>query len=149
MQTVRRVENYGCELRNSDAIELAEVLTKTEFSVPKRRKKRVTFEQVQVLRRAAIEARQPSIALAVTLQFDLGLRQKDVMGEWIERGEGAGGCQWGLTWQHIGTDLVLKKSISKSNRERDGRARPQALSRLDSHPARSLSRARGGRRADR
>ncbi|MER2251489.1 hypothetical protein ABS772_16340 [Methylorubrum podarium] len=37
---------------------------------------------IVALRAAAHEVGRPSIALAVTLQFDLGLRQKDVIGEW-------------------------------------------------------------------
>jgi hypothetical protein len=53
----------------------------------------------------AHEMGRASIALAVTLQFDLGLRQKDAIGEWVKAGDGSregimdglGRWQWGLT----------------------------------------------------
>jgi hypothetical protein len=107
--------NYGCELRCSDAIELAEVLRRTEFSTPSRRKKKPTFEQIRAFRKAALERGRASLALAITLQFELGLRQKDVIGEWVDRG--AGGWQWGLCWQHIDEHSILRKPTSKSNGE--------------------------------
>jgi hypothetical protein len=64
-----------------------------------------------------------SIALAVTLQFDLGLRQKDVIGEWIKASDGSQEgimdglwrWQWGLTWDQIDQDWILSKPTSKSN----------------------------------
>jgi hypothetical protein len=119
--------SYGCELRNADAIELAEVLARTEFSAPKARKKRPTYEQVVAFREAAHAANRPSLALAVTLQFELGLRQKDIIGEWVrpsaeERERIAGAITdgpwvwaWGLTWSHIDSSFVLEKPTSKSN----------------------------------
>jgi hypothetical protein len=127
IQTLRRAVNYGCELRDSDAIELAAVLEKTEFRMPKARKRRPTYEQIVALRQAAHEAGRPSIALAVTLQFELGLRQKDVIGEWYrpsedERARIAGAIadgdwvwHWGLTWSHIDASMLLRKPTSKSN----------------------------------
>lgn len=127
IQTLRRVVSYGCELRNADAIELAEVLSRTEFRAPKARKKRPTYDQVVAFRAAAHAAGRQSIALAVTLQFELGLRQKDVIGEWIrpsaeerERIEGAitdgpWVWAWGLTWSHIDANMILEKPTSKSN----------------------------------
>src|SRR4051812_30364531 len=95
------------------------VLEKTEFSAPKARKLRPTYEQVVALRQAAHAAGRPSIALAVTLQFELSLRQKDVIGEWIrpskeERAaiegaitDGAWVWEWGLTWGHIDANMRL------------------------------------------
>ncbi|WP_457091070.1 integrase [Microvirga sp. P5_D2] len=127
IQTLRRVVSYGCELRDKEAIELAEVLSHMEFPPPKPRKKRPTYDLISALRKAAHEAGRPSIALAVTLQFDLGLRQKDVIGEWVypdpEQREQIEGAitdgpriwQWGLTWNHIDGSLILKKPTSKSN----------------------------------
>jgi hypothetical protein len=78
------------------------------------------------LRAAAHEAGRPSIALAVTLQFELRLRQKDVIGEWdrpdaeararITGANTDGACvwDWGLVWNHI-DGTILRKSTSKSN----------------------------------
>lgn len=117
VQTLRRVVSYGVELRNRDAIELAQVLTKTTFSAPRKRSRRPTYEQIRAFRAKAHEASRASIALAITLQFDLHLRQKDVIGEWERRGQGVEGWHWGLTWNHIDSALILRKPTSKSNGE--------------------------------
>ncbi|MDE4912779.1 integrase [Methylobacterium sp. 092160098-2] len=146
IQTLRRVVSYGCELRNADAIELAAVLERTEFPMPRKRKHRPTFEQIVALRRAAHAADRPSIALAVALQFELGLRQKDVIGEWVrptpaQRSAIAGAIadgvwvwQWGLTWNHINAEHLLEKPTSKSNGQEvaahDLRLHPEILSEL-------------------
>ncbi|MFC5552480.1 integrase [Methylobacterium iners] len=151
IQTLRRVVNYGCELRNPKAIELAAVLEKTEFPMPKARKRRPTYDQIVSLRLAAHEAGRPSIALAVTLQFELGLRQKDVIGEWTRPTEadraritgaitdGAWVWSWGLTWNHIDAGMVLSKPTSKSNgnetAEHDLKHYPDLLAEL---PARGV-----------
>lgn len=110
IQTLRRAVSYGCELRNKDAMEFSIVLKNTKFKTPKSRKKKPTFEQIVAVRDAAKEAGHFSIALAVTLQFELGLRQKDVIGEWIGRR-----WQVGLTWDQINSDMILSKPTSKSN----------------------------------
>lgn len=127
IQALRRVVNYGCELRDRSCLELAQVLAKTEFSAPKARKLRPTYEQVVAVREAAHKAGYPSIALAVALQFELGLRQKDVIGEWVRHTpesmakiegaitSGSAVWEWGLTWSHIDQYLRLSKPTSKSN----------------------------------
>jgi hypothetical protein len=135
VQTLRRVVGYGCELRSRDAIELAQVLAKTEFSAPKRRQKRPTYEQVVAYRKAAHELGRPSIALAGALQFDLGLRQKDVIGEWADPSlPGVEGWDWGVTWTHINANFVLQKPTSKSNgteiAEHDLRLYPDIMAEL-------------------
>jgi hypothetical protein len=147
VQTLRRIVSYGCEMRDRDCLELAEVLTRTEFKVPTRRKSRATHQMVSALRQAAHEAGRPSIARAVTLQFELGLRQKDVIGEWVRAGDGtregimdgAWRWEWGLTWSHIDSDMILRKPTSKSNgnevAEHDLRHHPEILSELLSIPA--------------
>jgi hypothetical protein len=59
----------------------------------------------------------PSMALAVALQFACSLRQKDVIGEWIDE-EGKRRWVTGLVWgQHIKNDWTLVKPTSKSNFE--------------------------------
>ncbi|GAB6843937.1 hypothetical protein HNR00_002311 [Methylorubrum rhodinum] len=126
VRTLRRVVNCGCELRDRDAIELAAVLSKTTFPQPRARKLRPSHAMIVALRTAPHEAGRPSIALAVTLQFELGLRQKDVIGEWdrpdAQARERIGGAitdgawvwDWGLVWNHI-DGTVLRKPTSKSN----------------------------------
>ena len=122
VQTIRRVMRYGgADLGDKACRELAAIFRDVEFSAPKSRKVRPTYEQIVSLREAAYEAGRPSIALASFLQFDLGLRQKDVIGEWVP---GQGGIerqgkrwQWGLTWDHIDVEWNLRKPTSKSNGE--------------------------------
>jgi len=132
IQTLRRVVSYGCELRDKDCLELTQVLAKTTFSTPAARKRRPTYEQIEAFRVAAYKDGRESIkgtkalpdgraslALMVTLQFDLGLRQKDVIGEWSvpdpRKTKGVEGWDWGLRWSHIDSNHILKKPTSKSN----------------------------------
>ncbi len=123
VQTLRRIIGYGCELRDRDSLELASVLAQMEFKMPAARQKRPSYEQVMAARIAAHRAGRPSVALAITLQFELALRQKDVIGEWVKTQrdthegvtDGAWRWQMGLTWAHIDADMVLRKPTSKSN----------------------------------
>ncbi|WP_143239266.1 hypothetical protein [Agrobacterium rosae] len=63
-----------------------------------------------------------SLAIAQALQFELTLRQVDVIGRWEKaRDLNAGGitnrgkrCVDGLLWSHIGTDGILDKATSKT-----------------------------------
>lgn len=151
IQTFRRVISYGCELTDDDCLKLAQVLERMEFKSPKARKKRPTYEQIVAFREAAHETGRPSLALAVTLQFDLGLRQKDVIGEWVKphpedreriKGaitDGAWVWEWGLTWSHIDSNLILRKPTSKSNgsetAEHDLKLYPDIMSELTGIPA--------------
>ena len=61
-----------------------------------------------------------SIALATVLQFELSLRQKDVIGEWepaplAEGGILHRGTRWvnGLTWSDIDASNILRKTTTK------------------------------------
>lgn len=124
------------------------MLEHMSFKAPKARKLRPTHEQVTALRAAAREANRPSIALAVVLQFELSLRQKDVIGEWVkmtaEQKETVGGAisdgsslwDWGLTWNHIDSRFILRKPTSKSNgseiAEHDLRTLPDIMQKFGS-----------------
>ena len=124
IQTLRRIIGYGCELRDHDFLELANVLAQMEFKVPTARKRRPSYEQVAAARQAAHKAGRRSVALAIVIQFDLALRQKDVIGEWVkDKGEARarapptapGAGKWASPSRHIGADMVLRKPTSKSN----------------------------------
>lgn len=149
IQTLRRVASYGCELRDPASGELAAMLAKMEFSAPRRRQVRPTYEQIAAFRQKARspEFERPSMARAVALQFDLALRQKDVIGEWIRdlssKNEGImdGRSRWssGLLWgEHITRDMLLTKPTSKSNftevAEHDLKAYPDSLAELTDIP---------------
>jgi hypothetical protein len=116
IQMLRIVAKYGKGLRIRACRDLSEILTETEFPVPRGRSEAMTADQVKAIVAAARTAGFASIARAVALQFCCGLRQKDVIGEWTR--EGAAGAKWGagLLWgEHIRTDMTLRKPTSKSN----------------------------------
>ncbi|MGY4222716.1 hypothetical protein ACVMIH_000077 [Bradyrhizobium sp. USDA 4503] len=81
----------------------------------------LTAEHVIAIRRKAHEWGSHSIALAQAIQFELILRQKDVIGEYVpfaEPGESNvvwRGQKWlrGLRWSEIGEDMVLRHTTSK------------------------------------
>ena len=122
IQVLRVVTNFGAELRDTPARELADILSRMEFRNPTRRLVRMSFQQAEAFRKAARAAGWPSMARAVAIQFAAFLRQKDVIGEWVPA-DGQGGIvrdgkrwQWGLCWgDHLTSDLQLKKPTSKSN----------------------------------
>jgi hypothetical protein len=82
----------------------------------------MTVAQCRLHRRAAHAMDFPEIALEQALAFELGMRQKDVIGEWIPlKWPGLsevirGGKKWmmGLRWEEIDSDLILKHRLSKS-----------------------------------
>lgn len=144
-----RVVGYGVECaenKDSPWLFLSSVLAKMEFESPKPRDKRVQHEHVAAFRPKAIEEGRRSIATAVSIQFDLGLRPKDVIGEWVRAGNGSRDgimdsqwrWQWGLLWSHIDDDWVLCKPTSKSNggekAEHDLKLYPETLALLQAVP---------------
>ncbi|PVE25388.1 integrase [Microvirga sp. KLBC 81] len=148
IQTLRRCIKYGAgDLGNPACKTLAAMLEEMEFPITKGRKVRATYDLVQAFRPKAHESGRASIALAVTLQFDLGLRQKDVIGEWVRAGDGSREgimdgewrWQWGLTWDQIDQNWILKKPTSKSNgneiAEHDLKLYPDTMAELSKVPS--------------
>jgi len=82
MQLVRIIIKFGVVADIKDCVRLAVVLQNVEFSVPPSRTQHVTFTQVQAICAKAIANGRFSIALAQALQFELTLRQIDVIGIW-------------------------------------------------------------------
>lgn len=83
MTFVRIVMSFGAQLELPDCDRLHNILSKMEFENPRRRTSIITAEQAVLIRQEAHRIGHPSIALAQAIQFDLMLRQKDVIGEWI------------------------------------------------------------------
>lgn len=94
------------------------------FPAPQARTQRLTAKQVDAIRRAAHRKRWPSIALAEAVQFELMLRQKDVVGEWVPEDEAGRsdivhrGQKWlrGIRWDEIDGCLVLGHVTSKKQK---------------------------------
>ncbi|MFG1377334.1 hypothetical protein [Xanthobacter autotrophicus] len=144
IQMLRVVVNYGRTLKLDACDVLGDILSKMEFQGVRRRENRITHEQVCAFRKAAHEEGRPSMALGITLQFDLGMRQRDVIGEWLpDASPGAEGIvdhglRWsdGLAFSHI-SGTVLRKKTSKTGKvvEHDLAQLPDTLSELERIPA--------------
>lgn len=123
MNMFRIVISWGVVLELPQCSRLREILSEMRFAKPAPRVTFLSFEQAVAIIDKAHEMGLPSIALAQALQFELTLRQKDVIGEWIP-GEATGaittsGRRWanGLLWSHIGQDGVLRKVTTKTGAE--------------------------------
>lgn len=87
----------------------------------------MTYAQARLLCEVARREGFPSIALAQAFMFELGIRQKDMIGEWVPRSEPgvtdviSGVSKWlmGARWDEIDEHFVWTHRLSKSVR-RDG-----------------------------
>lgn len=123
MKLVRILVNFGASMRYPGCADAAMVLSKMTFVLPAPRRSQLTLDQATAIIDAAIAAGRPSIALAQAFQFELTLRQKDVIGEWFyEPSTGAdgairsGGWRWanGVLWSDVSVDGVLVKQTTKT-----------------------------------
>lgn len=121
MQLLRIVVKFGVVLNITECFRLSHVLESINFSAPSSRTAALTFKQAQDICAKAIEKGLLSIALAQAFQFELTLRQIDVIGQWEPEADPlAGGIvdrgrRWrdGLLWSHIDSRGVLLKETSK------------------------------------
>jgi len=121
MDTVRRVVSFGVTLGYADCARADVILGKMRFQMPKNRTAKLTLEHVRKIRRAAHDLSLGSIALAQTIQFELAMRQKDVIGEWVPLEGVSGGIthkntRWtgGLVWSDIDAKMILRKTHVKT-----------------------------------
>lgn len=117
IDTVRRIVAWGA----SQGARADVILGKLRFKALPARDVVLTLEHMELIRATAHAAGRPSVALAQVIQRELGLRQRDVCGEWepIEAGAGGivhGGRRWcnGLQWSDIDADGVLTKKTTKT-----------------------------------
>ena len=120
IETVRRVIAFGVSMGFDDCFRADTILGKLRFASPPARAQKLTLEHVQAIREAALRVGLGSVALATVLQFELSLRQKDVVGEWepaplAEGGILHRGTRWttGLMWSDIDANGILRKKTSK------------------------------------
>lgn len=120
---LRRVFSFGVAAEIEGCARVHGILSNTRFEAPGRRESAMTAEQVQAFIEAAKKAGRLSLAIGTALQFECGMRQKDVIGEWEPiPPEGATSNfqmnrrQWtnGLCWSHIGDDWKLTKRTTKT-----------------------------------
>lgn len=112
-------------LEDPDCARLSAALSKMRFAMPKPRTVHLTADQANAIRAKAHEKGRPSIALAQAFQFELMLRQKDVIGEWVPIAEpgisdvSSEGLKWlrGLRWEEIDANMFLTHITSKRQKE--------------------------------
>jgi hypothetical protein len=107
-------------LKDQEATRLSVVMSKLRFKIPEARTERLTVEHVNAIRDAAHRHfGWHSIALAQAMQFELMLKQSDVVGEWVPASEPGlsdifkGTEKWvrGVRWSNIDDNLILRHTI--------------------------------------
>lgn len=123
---LRTLASFGFTLLESEECErLQKILHAMRFTMPKARNERLTADMAIAIRAEAHKFGMPSVALAQALQFELMLRQKDVIGEWVPIDEKPfsavldGNWKWlrGIQWQEINENFILTHVTSKRQKE--------------------------------
>lgn len=118
---LRKAISFGVRAEIAECARIHAILETERFPAPKPRKKSLSRSHVVALVEAAKSAGRMSLALGTAIQFECGLRQRDVIGEWDEiEGKPRSpyvlrGRQWvnGLVWTDI-KDGVLTKTTTKT-----------------------------------
>lgn len=140
MSMVRRLMSFGVtfELYKGQPVDhclrLKTILAHMEFANAPARSESLTLEHCIAIRAKAHEIGEHEIALAQVIQFELGPRQKDVIGEWLPIADPgtsdiiARGKKWllGMRWEEVGADLWLTHRLSKSLHGKAALADPSA-----------------------
>lgn len=124
-------------LEDQDCDRLLDLLRGMRFKKSPPRNHTMTIEQAKAFRAAAHLRGWDFLALAQSLQFELLLSQKDVIGEWVPVAEAGDseiqfrGYKWlrGLRWSNIDRKLILRHTLGKQQRriEVDLRTAPMVL----------------------
>lgn len=122
---LRTVFSFGfTHLADPHCERISQILHRLKFPMAGARTERITADQADAVRTWAHIVGWHSIALAQALQFELMLRQKDVIGEWVPLSEpGDSDEVWddqkwlrGLRWSEIDDDLILRHVTSKKQK---------------------------------
>lgn len=126
---VKRLFGFGAVVLEDKDCERLCVISKDRhlsFKKTGAREEIITTEQCDAIRKKAHQVGLPSIALAQALQFDLILRQKDVIGEWVPLSEPILSdvvsrlrrSKWsrGLRWEEVDANLIVKHVTSKKTK---------------------------------
>ena len=141
MTMLRNLFSFGIMLaRDEDCARLFGLIGKMQIELPKVRKEHLTREQASLIRAKAHERKRPSIALAQAFQSDVGMTQKDVIGEWVPVSEPGisdvinGGMKWlrGLRWEGVDPNkLTLTHSVGGKQITVDLRQHPMVMEELE------------------
>ena len=144
MQLWRIIAKFGVVANIRDCVRVSGILSEMEFSQPTARREFIDFDQAGAICEQAIADGARSIAIAQALQFELTLRQIDVIGEWVpttadQHGIVDRGDRWqgGLLWSHLDAHGVIMKDTTKTGfrAQHDTMAYPYLRQMLDTVPA--------------
>lgn len=122
MTMLRILLGFGVSMRLAGCRDARDVLAEMTFAMPARRDKAMTFAQAEAIIDKAIATGARSIGLGQACQFELALRQGDVVGQWLVSEGGGGiafrGRKWGggLTWADLTAERLAKRT-SKTGQE--------------------------------
>lgn len=123
---LRVVLSFGADVLEDEQSErLCGALHRSRFKMGKKRQEKITAAQAAGVCAEAHAMDLHSIALAQAFQFDLMLRQKDVIGEWVPMNEPGisdvtnGQDKWlvGLRWEEIDENWILRHTTSKRDKD--------------------------------
>ncbi|TCU77035.1 hypothetical protein EDE08_102579 [Bradyrhizobium sp. R2.2-H] len=146
---LRLLSGFGATtLGDARCIPFAHIMRTLRFPAAQARLVPMTADYATAVRRKAHEIGWPSIALAQAIQFELKLRQVDVIGEWIPLSDPTpstivwGNEKWvrGLRWSDVDDKLILRfTTVDKVKRkiphEVDLTKLPMVLEELEKLPA--------------
>lgn len=116
--------------KSSGCGEVVEIFEDPTMEFPggqRRRKEYLSYVQAGLVRDEAHRRGQPSIALAQAFMIECGMRQKDMIGEWVPMTEPgvtdvlSGPRKWlmGARWEEVDANFVWKHRLSKSVKGQD------------------------------
>lgn len=123
MRMLRRLLSYGVMTELPECERLHKIMDQARFKQPARRRIKLEFQHVQAFIAEAKSAGRISLALGTAVQFETGMRQRDVIGEWnpITQGTTPSGIvlqgrRWmnGLTWADLADGMVIRKVTTKT-----------------------------------
>lgn len=150
---LRTLLTFGTNyLEDPECTRIKEVLSEERFEQARSRRIKhwLTAQQAEAVRAMAHQMGRPSIALAMAFQFELLLRPKDAIGEYVPASADTkdfpyivyGTKKWvyGLRWEEIDSDLKISHITSKRQKELEVSLRKapmvmEELSRLGTLPA--------------
>lgn len=117
MTMVRTLFTFGVLWRVPEAAVVRDILAKMDFQNAPPREEHLTYDMAVAFIDKALELGELAMALSQALEFDLTLRQTDVIGKWEPRADDPTILDWGsgLLWQHISRpDLILHYTPGKT-----------------------------------
>lgn len=141
----RMMIGHGVTFELAGCTRLKEILSGLEFENGKASTEAMTLRQCEDVIAAAHRLGFASIALTQAIQFDLGVRQKDAIGQWLPLAEPGishvpayQGRKWlsGMRWEEISSTMLLQHPASKTGKmiERNLSSYPMVMAEIDRIP---------------